>query len=142
MTRMKNPAHPGRIVASAIKDAGWTVTHAAERLGVTRAFLSRILHGHASITAATALRLEALGWSDAEHWMRMQTSYDLAKDDSGRLPEPAKSPSTFAAAPVARLVPCEPRGKRRSGAMKGQIRIDDGFFDPLPEDELDAWEGR
>ena len=80
MTRTKKPAHPGRIVASAIKDSGWTITHAAERLGVTRAFLSRILHGHASITAAMALRLEALGWSDAEHWMRMQASYDLAKE--------------------------------------------------------------
>ena len=80
MTRMKNAVHPGRIVASAINDSGWTITHAAERLGVTRAFLSRILHGHASITAAMALRLEALGWSDAEHWMRMQASYDLAKE--------------------------------------------------------------
>ena len=27
--RMKNPAHPGRIVASAIKDSGWSITHAA-----------------------------------------------------------------------------------------------------------------
>ncbi|MDE0692726.1 MAG: type II toxin-antitoxin system Phd/YefM family antitoxin [Gammaproteobacteria bacterium] len=44
--------------------------------------------------------------------------------------------------PVVRLVPCQPRGKRRFGAMKGQIRIDDGFFDPLPEEELDAWQGR
>ncbi len=44
--------------------------------------------------------------------------------------------------PVVRLVPCEPRGKRRFGAMKGQIRINDDFFEPLPEEELDAWEGR
>ncbi len=44
--------------------------------------------------------------------------------------------------PVVRLVPCQPRGKRQFGAMKGQIRIDDGFFDPLPKEELDAWEGR
>ena len=80
MTRMKKPAHPGRLVASAIDAEGWTVTHAAERLGVTRAYLSRILHGHAAVTAATALRLEALGWSDAEHWMRMQASHDLARE--------------------------------------------------------------
>ena len=58
---MKSPAHPGRLVASAIAAEGWTVTHAAERLGVTRACLSRILHGHGAVTAATALRLEALG---------------------------------------------------------------------------------
>ena len=80
MTHMKNPAHPGRLVASSIEAEGWTMTHAAERLGVTRAFLSRVLHGHAAITAATALRLEALGWSDAEHWMRMQASHGLARE--------------------------------------------------------------
>lgn len=80
MTAMQDPAHPGRLVASAIDAEGWTVTYAAERLGVTRALLSRILHGHAAITAATALRLEALGWSDAEHWMRMQASHDIARE--------------------------------------------------------------
>ena len=82
MTKMKNPVHPGRIVAGAIDAKGWTVTHAAERLGVSRAFLSRILHGHASITAATALRLEALGWSDSEHWLRMQAAHDIARERS------------------------------------------------------------
>ena len=43
--------------------------------------------------------------------------------------------------PVARLVPCEKRGRRRFGSMKGLIRIDDSFFDPLPEEELKSWEG-
>ena len=44
--------------------------------------------------------------------------------------------------PAARLVACKPRGKRRPGALKGKIEIDDGFFDPLPEEELAAREGR
>ena len=44
--------------------------------------------------------------------------------------------------PVARLVPCQSRGKRNFGAMRGRIRLDDSFFDPLPEEELAAWEGR
>ena len=43
--------------------------------------------------------------------------------------------------PVARLVRCKPRGKRQFGAMRGQIVIDDSILDPLPEDELAAWEG-
>ena len=43
--------------------------------------------------------------------------------------------------PVARLVPCKTRGKRRPGALKGKIVIPDSFFDPLPEDELKLWEG-
>ena len=42
--------------------------------------------------------------------------------------------------PVARLVGCHGRGKRQFGAMAGQITVDDGFFDPLPEEELVAWE--
>ena len=44
--------------------------------------------------------------------------------------------------PVARLVRCKPRSKRQFGAMKDKIVIDDSFFDPLPEEELRAWEGR
>ena len=43
--------------------------------------------------------------------------------------------------PVARLVRCKPRGKRQFGAMKGLIKFDDSFFDPLPEEELRMWEG-
>lgn len=43
--------------------------------------------------------------------------------------------------PVARLVRYENRpGVRRFGAMKGRFEVDDRFFEPLPEDELAAWE--
>lgn len=35
------------------------------------------------------------------------------------------------------------RKRRRGfGALKGKIKFDDTFFDPLPEEELRAWEGR
>ena len=44
--------------------------------------------------------------------------------------------------PVARLVEYGRRSKRQFGSMRGQIVIDDSFFDPLPEEELAAWEGR
>ena len=43
--------------------------------------------------------------------------------------------------PVARLVRVQRRGKRQFGSMKGRISIDDSFFEPLPEEELAAWEG-
>ena len=43
--------------------------------------------------------------------------------------------------PVARLVACKPRGKRRPGVLKGKAAITDEFFDPLPEEELKLWEG-
>ena len=43
--------------------------------------------------------------------------------------------------PVARLERVQPRAKRQPGRWKGLISIDDSFFDPLPEEELRAWEG-
>ncbi len=43
--------------------------------------------------------------------------------------------------PVARLVSCRPQPRPRFGSWKGRIALDDSFFDPLPEDELAAWEG-
>ncbi len=45
-------------------------------------------------------------------------------------------------APVAKLVRSKPAGKRQPGTLKGKISIDEGFFEPLPEEELAAWEGR
>jgi prevent-host-death family protein len=43
--------------------------------------------------------------------------------------------------PVAKLVPIRPvPSKRRFGAMRGQARVDAAFFEPLPEDEIKAWE--
>ncbi len=43
--------------------------------------------------------------------------------------------------PVARLVDIKKHGKRKPGSMAGLIKIDDRFFEPLPEEELRLWEG-
>ena len=43
--------------------------------------------------------------------------------------------------PVARLVGVQKRGKRQPDIFKGKTVIPDSFFDPLPEEELKAWEG-
>lgn len=43
--------------------------------------------------------------------------------------------------PVARIVPIAKAGKRKFGSMKGKIKIGPEFFEPLPEEELRAWEG-
>ena len=43
--------------------------------------------------------------------------------------------------PYARMMPLAPAApKRRRGRVKGII--DDAFFEPLPDAELNAWEGR
>ena len=40
--------------------------------------------------------------------------------------------------PYAKLVPLSPVSKRNPGIVKGAVT--DAFFDPLPEEELQAWE--
>jgi len=45
------------------------------------------------------------------------------------------------AVPVVRLVPVIARSKRQFGVLKGKISIDQDFSDPLPDDELDGWNG-
>ena len=43
--------------------------------------------------------------------------------------------------PVARLVAIgEIKGKRQPGALKGKLVVGPEFFEPLPDDELSAWE--
>jgi antitoxin HigA-1 len=75
MSRMHNPPHPGTVLQEWL--AKISVTQAAAQLGVTRAYLSRILHGHASISADMALRLSDLLGTSAELWLGMQSAYDL-----------------------------------------------------------------
>ena len=77
---MKNPPHPGRSIQNnCLEPLGLSVTDAAKGLGVARHTLSRVLNGHAGISADMAIRLEKAGWSNAEFWLRLQTAYDLAQ---------------------------------------------------------------
>ncbi len=77
---MKNPPHPGRSISDAcVEPLGLSVTEAARVLGVARHTLSRLLNGHAGISPEMAIRLERAGWSNADHWLRLQTAYDLAR---------------------------------------------------------------
>ena len=43
--------------------------------------------------------------------------------------------------PIARLIAHERgKGRRRFGALRDRLVVDDSFFDALPESELAAWE--
>jgi len=48
--------------------------------------------------------------------------------------------------PVAKIVPLnppapEPKKKRELGQLRGLVKLDPGFWDPLPDDELALWNG-
>ncbi|MCY4487282.1 MAG: HigA family addiction module antitoxin [Deltaproteobacteria bacterium] len=77
---MIDPPHPGRSIReNCLEPLGLSVTEAARVLGVARHTLSRVLNGHAAISPEMALRLEKVGWSNAEFWLRRQSTYDLVQ---------------------------------------------------------------
>ncbi|MBN1961994.1 MAG: type II toxin-antitoxin system prevent-host-death family antitoxin [Deltaproteobacteria bacterium] len=41
---------------------------------------------------------------------------------------------------MVRLVPVTGATGRQFGSMRGLIKITDAFFEPLPNEELDAWQ--
>lgn len=72
--------HPGEIIKhDCLDELGLNITDAAKALGVTRNTLSRVINGHAGISADMAIRLEKAGWSNADMWLRLQVAYDLAQ---------------------------------------------------------------
>lgn len=78
MSKMHNPPHPGETLKEDILPAlGLTVTEAAEQLGVARVTLSRMINGHAAISADMAIRLAQWLGGSAEIWLRLQLQYDL-----------------------------------------------------------------
>ena len=76
---MQNPPHLGELIRESMEEVGWSVTETSARLGCERGTLSRLLNGRAGVSANMALALECIGWGTADHWMRMQASYELAQ---------------------------------------------------------------
>src|ERR1700674_1295979 len=87
-----NPAHPGEVLRDYLGEM--SVKEAASRLGVTRAHLSRILNGHANITAPMSLRLSARLGTSPEFWLRMQVQYDLWRAQQEKRPKIRPFPHT------------------------------------------------
>lgn len=78
MAEMFNPPHPGETLKEdVLPTLGLTVTEAAEQLGVARVTLSRMINGHAAVSADMAIRLAQWLGGSAEKWLRLQLQYDL-----------------------------------------------------------------
>ena len=78
---MHSPVHPGALLREDVIEAlGLPVSEAAERLGVARVTLSRVLHEHARISPNLAVRLEKAGVGTARGWLAMQTAHDIATE--------------------------------------------------------------
>jgi addiction module HigA family antidote len=85
MTLMYNPPHPGKVLREYLAEI--EVSEAAERLGVSRTTLSRVLNGRAGISADMSLRLsDALG-THAAFWSGLQMDYELWQASRRRRPK-------------------------------------------------------
>ncbi len=74
---MHNPAAPGELLTGWLDDLAVTVTAFASHIGISRVMLSRVLHGHAAVSADMDLRLsEALGTTPG-YWLALQVQRDL-----------------------------------------------------------------
>lgn len=76
---MFNPAHPGEIVQEYMEGLDLTVSALAAHLKITRANLSRVIHGKTGVSAEMALRLSEAFGTSPQVWIRMQANYDLAR---------------------------------------------------------------
>ena len=76
---MHNPAHPGEIIQEHMEGLGLTVSALAAHLKITRANLSRMIHGRTGVSAEMAVRLSEAFGTSPEVWIRLQANYDLAK---------------------------------------------------------------
>lgn len=78
MPNMHNPPHPGEVLKGLYIDPlNMTLTETADRLGISRKTLSKIVNGKGAITAEMAIRLSKLFSTTPESWLANQASYDL-----------------------------------------------------------------
>ena len=81
---MKNPPHPGRSIRENCLDPlGLNVTEAARVLGVARHTLSARPERPRGDFARWPSGWKKAGWSNAEFWLRRQSSYDLVQARKG-----------------------------------------------------------
>lgn len=93
---MKNHPHPGEILREdVLAPLNIDVKDAAQRLGMARSTLSRIVNGHSGISADLAIRLERAGVGTARSWMVLQANYELSKAMERKQPtvRPLQSPA-------------------------------------------------
>ena len=83
---MHNPPHPGEHVRHlCLEPLDLTVTAGAKALGVSRKALSELLNGHTGVSPEMAVRLEKAFGGTAQSWLGLQTGYDLAQVERGKI---------------------------------------------------------
>lgn len=76
--RQFDPPHPGEVLWGLdMEPAGLSIKTVAERLGVDGKTISRIINGHAGVTAEMSILLGKAFNMTPDLWLNMQRNYDL-----------------------------------------------------------------
>ncbi|MDE0102890.1 MAG: HigA family addiction module antitoxin [Bryobacterales bacterium] len=70
-----NPAHPGDVIRDGCL-GDEPPRSAAVRLGLDPIAFEKLVRGRGRITPDLAVRMQAVGWSNASFWVRLQANYD------------------------------------------------------------------
>lgn len=76
MGRMFNPPHPGEVLRDFLPEEK-TIEEIAQKLGVSRVQLSRVLNGKSAISPAMAIRIALATDTTPESWLTEQMKWDL-----------------------------------------------------------------
>lgn len=79
------PTHPGEALKEELEARNISQRKFAEMIGMPYTALNEIANGKRSVTAETALKIEAALDIEAVFWLNMQTRYNMqtARRDSG-----------------------------------------------------------
>ena len=76
--RKRRPAHPGAVLRiHHLEPLDLTISHVAERLGVSRKTMSKLVNEGGAITPEMALRLARAFGTTPQLWLNLQQAYDL-----------------------------------------------------------------
>jgi len=76
---LKDPMHPGEVLKELyLAPLGMSAIKLANRLGLPRTRIERLVKGTTGITTDTALRLAHFFGTTPQYWLNMQTNFDLS----------------------------------------------------------------
>jgi HTH-type transcriptional regulator/antitoxin HigA len=130
---------PGQLIESLLQQRGWSQRTLAIVLGKGEAAINKIIAGKQSLDAETALLLEEVFSVDAERFLALQRSYELAIARASARPDPQR-------ATRAHIFGGLPVGEMSKRGWLGPVNIRDvrqvegalaGFFGASTTDEIE-----
>ena len=80
MALLKNPSHPGEVLAELyLAPLDMSALALARHLNVPRTRIERLVKGETALSVDTAMRLSKFFGTTAELWINLQRAYDLAR---------------------------------------------------------------